>query len=272
LKTRIIVSTSLISALAIACWIDTTLERGIVTSCLIVLLGMGALFEWNRFFSGTGRTYSVLLYAAGLAYPLLEGARILFEWNAPWFDTVFIAGFLIALYVQAILAGHVADGLDRVARTLLGFMTIWLFYRVVPILLLNDSGGGLAATYLLALTSKSCDMGAYLTGKLIGRRKLIPRVSPGKTVAGGVGGMVLSITVGVAAMALLGRGAFPFGLVFGCLVGLATLFGDLAESVIKRCVGVKDSGDLLPAQGGFLDMIDSLILAAPVGYVLLILF
>jgi phosphatidate cytidylyltransferase len=272
LRTRIIVGASLLAGLALACWVDLTLDRAIVSSGVIVLLGMAALVEWNRFFSGRAGPYAVLLYLAGLSYPVLEGTRILLGWPGTWLDPVFLSAFLIALFIQAVLSGHVEDGLDRIARTLLGFMAVYLFYRLIPVLLLDEEGGGLAAAYGLVITAKSCDIGAYLTGSLLGKRKLIPRVSPGKTVAGAVGGLTLSLAVGITVMTLSGRGDLLFGACFGILLGLAAMFGDLAESVAKRCVGVKDSGSLLPAQGGILDLIDSLILAAPVGYVLLILF
>jgi undecaprenyl diphosphate synthase len=272
LRTRIIVGASLLAGLALACWVDVTLDRAIVSSAVIVLLGMAALAEWVRFFHGRTAPYAGLLYAAGLAYPVLEGARILCGWQVPWLDPVFLSAFVIALFIQAVLSAHVEDGLDRIARTVLGFMAVYLFYRLIPVLLLDEEGGGLAATYGLVITAKSCDIGAYLTGSLLGKRKLIPRVSPGKTVAGAVGGLTLSTAVGIAVMILSGRGDLLFGACFGILLGLAAMFGDLAESVAKRCAGVKDSGSLLPAQGGILDLIDSLILAAPVGYVLLILF
>jgi phosphatidate cytidylyltransferase len=272
LKKRILVGASLLTALSLACWVDVTLDRAIVSSVVIVLLGLGAVFEWNRFFSGESGTYPLLLYGAGLAYPVLEGARILLDWPAAWIDPVFLCGFLIVLYLRAVLAGHVADGLDRVARTFLGFMTVYLFYRLIPILLLEEEGGGLAVAYALTFTAKSCDIGAYLTGSLLGKHKLIPRVSPGKTVEGAVGGLTLSTAVGLAAMTWIGGETALFGVVFGLLLGLAAMLGDLAESVVKRCANVKDSGGLFPAQGGVLDLIDSLVLAAPVGYVLLILF
>ncbi len=271
MRTRIIIGSSLLAALGAACWIDLIIGRAYVSSALIVLIGLAALVEWNRFFSGKGAVYAGLLLTAGLACPLLEGGRIVFDWNAPWLEGLLVSGFLIVLYLRAVLAGHVEDGLDRVARTFLGFMTVFLFYRLVPILLLDEEGGGLAVVYGLVFTAKSCDIGAYFSGSFFGKRKLIPRVSPGKTVAGAVGGLALSTAVGVVAMMLVDRGIL-FGVVFGFVIGLATMFGDLSESVVKRCVGVKDSSNLLPGSGGILDLIDSLILAAPAGYVLLILF
>jgi len=128
---------------------------------------------------------------------------------------------------------------------------------------------GLYAAYCVVLTSKSCDIGAYVTGRTLGKRKLIPKVSPGKTVAGAVGGITLSTVVGTLFVTQAGIGSLGFGLLFGAVIGAVTMLSDLAESLIKRCMKVKDSATLLPEMGGVLDLIDSLILAAPAGYILL---
>ncbi len=122
------------------------------------------------------------------------------------------------------------------------------------------SGGGLAWFLLALLVTWLSDTFAYLTGKTWGRRKLIPRVSPNKTVEGAVGGLVAA-----ALIALICDGAFGMGigagpaLVVGLALGAVGMIGDLAESMLKRQRGVKDSGDLIPGHGGMLDRIDALI-------------
>jgi phosphatidate cytidylyltransferase len=108
----------------------------------------------------------------------------------------------------------------------------------------------------------AADIGAYAAGRAFGRRKLAPRVSPGKTWEGAVGGLAL-----VALVA--GGGAEYFGLptlaavAFGCGVGIFSIIGDLTESMFKRAAALKDSGTLLPGHGGLLDRIDSVTAAAP---------
>lgn len=111
-------------------------------------------------------------------------------------------------------------------------------------------------------------------GPRFGRRKLIPSVSPGKTWAGAVGAVVWA-AAGTCLWLWLAGPAFERGTVlwpraaaFGGTVGLAGLFGDLVESVLKRDAGVKDSGGLLPGMGGVLDVLDSLLLAGPVAALL----
>jgi phosphatidate cytidylyltransferase len=122
----------------------------------------------------------------------------------------------------------------------------------------------------IALTWVS-DTAAYFGGRAMGKRKLIPRVSPGKTVEGALSAVVGSILAGAGYALLLQR--FPAyhpsvlqGALFGLLVSVFAQVGDLAESLLKRDTGVKDSGTLLPGHGGALDRFDSLLFTLPLGY------
>lgn len=137
----------------------------------------------------------------------------------------------------------------------------------------GDTAGALVVILPVILTWAS-DIGAYFAGRLIGGPKLIPRVSPGKTIAGSVGGLVLTVVVCAAFVALLlkpyAQLAFTStGIVlFGLTISVAAQLGDLAESLFKREAGVKDSGTLFPGHGGALDRLDSLFFVLPVAYVL----
>lgn len=124
---------------------------------------------------------------------------------------------------------------------------------------------------MLLLVVWGYDTGAYLTGRWLGRRHMLDHISPSKTIEGLTGGLVVA-TVGAGIGALvLGLDAWH-PLVIGPLVGLAAQAGDLAESMIKRAAGRKESGFLVPGHGGILDRMDSLLFAAPVlaGYALLV--
>ncbi len=127
-------------------------------------------------------------------------------------------------------------------------------------------GGPLKLLYLLFLVF-AADTGAFLAGRNLGRRKLAPSISPGKTVEGAIGGLSLC-----AAWALTG-GLYAFGsagsqllwlVALSLVVAVASIVGDLVESMFKRLSGIKDSGNILPGHGGVLDRVDSILAAAPV--------
>jgi phosphatidate cytidylyltransferase len=165
------------------------------------------------------------------------------------------------------------EGLATWMTTVFGALYVALLGFIVrlgeaaPDLPAGSPLGGLGAErgwiLLLVLGVWSFDTGAYFVGRRFGRRRFLTHISPSKTYAGLIGGLV-AVTLVVGAM-LWALGQPPaMGLVLGPLVGLAAQAGDLAESMIKRAAGVKDSGDLIPGHGGILDRIDSFLFAAPV--------
>lgn len=121
-------------------------------------------------------------------------------------------------------------------------------------------------------TTKASDIGAYFVGRSIGRHKLIPWLSPGKTWEGSLGGVVFSAGMGALGVVVLGA-QWPMGvlggLVFGVVLSVVGQVGDLVMSLLKRDAGAKDAGRSLPGFGGILDVLDSVLLAAPVGFWLL---
>ena len=145
--------------------------------------------------------------------------------------------------------------------------------------LLRELGDGPAGARRLALvvfTAKASDIGGWLLGKTIGRHKMIPSVSPGKTWEGTAGGIAFSAAAAVGLDALLGPfpelldGAASAAL-FGSLLGAAAIVAGLTNSALKRRCGVKDSSAFVPGVGGVLDVVDSLLLAAPAAWVWLLL-
>jgi phosphatidate cytidylyltransferase len=139
---------------------------------------------------------------------------------------------------------------------------------------IGRTGQSLVLLFPVLLTWSS-DVGAYFVGRLIGRTKLMPSVSPAKTVEGSIGGMALSVAMCWLYVRYLlvpnGQlGLSPLGIVlFGVLIAVAAQLGDLFESLLKREAKVKDSSSLLPGHGGFLDRVDSLLFVLPVAALLL---
>ena len=165
------------------------------------------------------------------------------EGLATWMATIFGALY-VSLLSFVIRLGHAAPPIPQGAP-------------------LYGRGGESAWILVLILSVWAYDTGAYLVGKQFGRQKFLTHISPSKTYAGLVGGIVASTVV--LAVALWAVGQPPYhALLLGPLIALSAQAGDLAESVIKRAAGAKDSSDLIPGHGGVLDRVDSFLFAAPV--------
>jgi phosphatidate cytidylyltransferase len=133
-----------------------------------------------------------------------------------------------------------------------------------------DSAVGVAGldsyVWIAILAAFGCDIFAYFTGMAIGRHKLCPQISPKKTVEGAVGGVLGSVLVcGLYGYFFISGGFVP-SLVLGAVCGVTAQLGDLTASVMKRSVGVKDWGSLIPGHGGILDRFDSVLFTAPTVY------
>lgn len=124
----------------------------------------------------------------------------------------------------------------------------------------QDTAVGLGWFLLALLVTWLSDTAAYLVGRSVGRNKLIPRVSPNKTIEGAIGGLVAAGITAVLCTLLFGLDIHPLtAILLGIVLGAAGMIGDLSESMLKRRAGVKDSGDLIPGHGGMLDRVDALI-------------
>jgi len=163
--------------------------------------------------------------------------------------------------------------LETMAYTVFGlFYVVWLFSFVTKIVYLLPRSADHHVTghfYVLwlILVTKFSDMGAYVTGSLIGKHPLVPHISPKKTWEGFFGALAFSIGGGCGLLAMLPAQLsflnYTHAVVLGLVLGFAAIVGDLAESLIKRSCEVKDSGNLLPGIGGALDLIDSILFTAP---------
>jgi phosphatidate cytidylyltransferase len=183
------------------------------------------------------------------------------------------AAFVLAVFLVEMATFHEpGESVTRMA------LAVWLvaYLGVLPSFLAQLrwlGGGGAAGTMMLALAifvPKCCDIGAYFTGRFLGRHRMTPVLSPKKTWEGAAGGVALAAVTAVA-LDRLGPAAVLYHEIgaevgFGVTVGITGMLGDLAESLIKRDCRQKDASQVVPGFGGVLDVVDAVLFAAPVAY------
>jgi phosphatidate cytidylyltransferase len=218
---------------------------GLAWQALVVAVMLGLAGEWSRL-SGLQRG-NIALFAAVFTGWLLAA---FFGWLAG-----LLALALFTLITAWRFGGLAAAGIPYIGIG--GFSILWL--RLQP-------EAGLHATLFLVAVIWATDIGAYLAGRLFGGPKLAPRISPGKTWSGSLGGLVIGGGL-LAAAGHPGPG-FASALLAALLLSLFAQAGDLLESWIKRKLGVKDSGRTIPGHGGLFDRLDGFLAAAPVAVIL----
>ena len=244
---------------------------------LIGVFGLVALLEFYRMldhkalpnFKVTGLICGALMLAGSFYYFSNAGAG-----GSRDFEAAALLFFLLTVFARQLVARLREHApLEAMAYTLFGLLyVVWLFNFITKIVYLfprSDSGmvtGQFYCVYLIAVT-KFSDMGAYLVGSAVGRHQMVPHISPHKTWEGFVGALALSLFASLALFKLMPQHLavlnWTHAVLLGLLLGFAAVIGDLAESMIKRSTGVKDSGNFLPGIGGALDLIDSLLFTAP---------
>jgi phosphatidate cytidylyltransferase len=257
------------------------LTRRVLSSALLIPVLIALIWKGGWAFAAllavvtaiaTHETYRILLRrispvawaGVGLALLLPFGARFpsKFTGGLPWV----LLFFLFAALVAALMTPEApADAFQPVPPLLFG-----LLYGALPmatLVPLRELPQGLWWVVAACAPTWMNDTGAYFSGHAFGRHKLHPRVSPSKTWEGFVGGMLASIGTAFVVRALGASQLSPRDcLALGVAVSILGPLGDLAESLLKRSMGVKDSGRLIPGHGGLLDRIDALIFTAPCVY------
>lgn len=189
------------------------------------------------------------------------------------FETGFLILFVLGLCVRQLASRGSQAGLVAIATTLFGLMYVpWLLNFIQKINFFPDVHGKYFLLYFVLIT-KFSDTGAYVVGSLIGRHKMIPRISPGKTWEGFAGAVFLSTAASLVFVYFFGDEMIGMNwfhaTALGVLLSVTAVVGDLIESLFKREAGVKDSGKLFPGIGGILDLLDSLLFNAPIMYLYL---
>ena len=244
---------------------------------LICVFGLIALWEFYGMldhrslpnFKVTGMICGTVMLVGSFYYFAKIGPAQSYD-----FETAVLLFFLLTVFARQMFARLRHDEpLQTMAYTLFGLLyVLWLFNfitKIVYVMPRSSSGavtGQFYVLYLIAVT-KFSDMGAYLTGSVIGRHLMVPHISAKKTWEGFFGALVFALLCSLALFKLmpghLSVLTWTHATILGLLLGFAAIIGDLAESIIKRSTGVKDSGNLLPGIGGALDLLDSLLFTAP---------
>ncbi len=194
------------------------------------------------------------------------------------FETSFLILFVLGLCLRQFFSRSNTAGILAISTTLFGLMYVpWLLNFIQKIQFFSfppefAHTGKFFVLYFILVT-KFSDTGAYAVGSLIGRHKMIPRISPGKTWEGFAGAIAVSTGASVVFAHFLGHKMMGMNwrhaVVIGVLLSVSAVVGDLIESIFKREAGVKDSGRLFPGIGGILDLLDSLLFNAPIMYLYL---
>ena len=256
-----------------------------IISGIVMALIVGVIFTIGYLWAPIVISIAVALLAAGAVYEILHNATgikdkaiiigacvvaalIVLLGSSLFFYGIFTAIVLYGIFaVIMVLVKHNEFDLGKIALVYGLPIPFGLAFCFLSTIITTDSG----LYYLLLLLNFSsiCDMGAYFTGVTIGKHKLCPEISPKKTVEGAIGGIVSSVIFTVVISLLFKK--FSIGILLAtiplCILGM---IGDLFASAIKRSVGLKDYGNLIPGHGGIMDRLDSIIMIAPLMFTLIL--
>lgn len=262
---RTVVGLMVIAVLSVLLWVDSHWQHGYVYAVVAAAIVAVAMQEYCRLAQAAGvavaRRFLVfaavvffLLQWAGMAFEFLDGPLVL--------GSAFLCVAALALLSGAVLRQRVGGAIERVGVSLGGLVYVPVLFGFLTVVRFRWGVGGVVTTIAVC---KGCDVGAYYAGKIWGRRRLAPILSPHKTVAGAIGGIVGSTLVALVLSLVLPRPVLVLWLsvVYGVAAAVAAILGDLAESLMKRQAAVKDSGNLLPGHGGMLDIVDDVLFVAP---------
>jgi phosphatidate cytidylyltransferase len=216
----------------------------------------------------------VLLLAATFCYISGEFGAAARPSRVNDFETSFFILFVLGLCIRKFASRLATPGILAISTTLFGLMYVsWLLNFIQKINFFGQGVDGHFYVLYFIIVTKLSDCGAYLVGSLIGKHKMIPRISPGKTWEGFYGAVVVSTAASVIFARLAGAHLFGMtpahAVILGVILSLGAVVGDLIESLFKREAGLKDSGRMFPGIGGILDLLDSLLFNAPLMYLYL---
>lgn len=250
-------------------WLDSLFCTDIGFAGLVILTGGIGLYEFYHIAGKNGFSpFRISGIIAGIALlatywlPLRNHAIVENHFFRQESMVILVCWLLL---IQAFTRGT-QDAIRNIAVTIFGIF--YVAFLLSFAIALRNLPHGLSIVILVLLVSKFGDIGGYLLGRKYGKHKLAKAISPNKTIEGAIFSLISSILISVIFNLIphIGVMSMPRAVVFGALVGFSAMLGDLAESLLKRDANVKDSGRLVPAFGGVLDVIDCLLVSMPVSY------
>tara|TARA_R110002072_G_scaffold299403_2_gene474838 strand:- start:10 stop:858 length:849 start_codon:yes stop_codon:yes gene_type:complete len=276
LKTRAVLAPTMLAIIAGIYWLDVSgilgIKAGALSAGLLGLLGIGGAWEFATLLRGAG--FAVGKRTLVVATTILLSSAFVFGWAQLDRELYpLVVGTLLLLFPLALRSlgrGDMHHGLERQGATLLGFiMVAWPMYLAMGICFRH-----LPSLLYVVLICKGGDIGGYCFGRLFGKHKLIPHISPGKTIEGALGSLITSVAFAYFLNAPMLGGVVELpvwgALLTGVVLNFTTQTGDLIESLLKRRCNAKDSSTLLPAHGGVLDLVDSLLFSFCAWFVVLV--
>ena len=240
----------------------------VVFIIVMVALTIGGLYEFFYLIKKKGiPIYSYTGIAIGALIPIATYMQ--FEPTKRW-ELLLIVAVFVTIFILQLSREDNENAIVGISTTLFGVLYVsWLFSYLIKIRLFLPGVEGMKLLAFILLVTKMGDIGALLIGSRYGKHPMLPRVSPNKTIEGSIGSFVFSSLTAVIVQSFLPAQldlALWQIIFFGAFFGGLGQLGDISESLIKRDCQVKDSGKMLPALGGVLDSIDSLLFSAPAFY------
>jgi phosphatidate cytidylyltransferase len=234
--------------------------KDIFVGVVVIALGIG-LYELARAFATVGIRIPLL--------PVLTGGTIMLVGG--FYGGMETASIAMALTVIGTLVWRLAEGAEGFVRDtsagIFALSYLFLMGVFVMLMLLEDDGAWRVVAFIVATIAS--DIGGFVAGVLFGKHPMAPTISPKKSWEGFTGSLVVGVAAGIGTVVYALDGHWWAGVVLGIAGVVFATLGDLSESLIKRDLGIKDMGDLLPGHGGIMDRLDSLIAVAPIAWLIL---
>ena len=238
------------------------LVKELFIAVVAVALGIG-LFELTRAFS-TARIHLPVL-------PVVTGGTIMLVGG--YYGSMETAAVAMALTVIGTMVWRLVEGAEGFVRDVsagvFALSYLYLMGTFVLLMLKEDDGPWRIVAFIVATIAS--DIGGYIAGVLFGKHPMAPTISPKKSWEGFTGSLIFGVATGILTVTYALDGDWWVGIVLGVAGVVFATLGDLSESLIKRDLGIKDMGDLLPGHGGLMDRLDSLIAVAPIAWLILFL-